>query len=670
MHDDLGARREDHTLTIKCGLRSSLKMDALLPEIEAAVLYVSKLVVRGSRLVNGFLVSSYTSGRAVDLSTQNARERFIRQTFTLGFPGKGAVQEVPELAGWYAINKDNYEVISAEDIPQNRKEISDYAFGTYLTSFENNIWTNYDSRLYKYLIARFGEERARVIRDRVVRGTKDVVVDDLTDDEKMTVSVERRAFGIDDNDATSFITETKKKRHLGDLMERSFHHLNAVNAFNDNLPPRSSEGPVDEDDKLRTWTLAPLAHRKRHNITIDTNVLMLMMKRCGKLDKKTTFDAFWDVAPDHFASIFEVRRPDDPNNRRRHSHGASKQFVHRCYVQTDGVVLNAQFQPASKGRIKGGSRALKKQKFQEATAARQSNGTVGSDVPKNTMSAKAARAKARRDAVCSRGEVPDDVELFACDPGRANIMYINRLSDKKKYRLTRGQFQRDGGVLSSRNAWTKWNQPLQTHYAALASNSPKVTSVGAWDAFMKIDTAIAPEMWTVNYARRASRMRFHTYCKKKQCLQKFLASLGKGLGSDVERKRRVLVGYGHARFSASGKGEMAVPVTDAFKTCAQMWNTRIVNEHYTSVVCADCDGRLVNVKCRRRNKEGVFRKVDNRALHRCTNVCKTVGLSLKHRDGNAAVNIGKIFSATLAGLPRPAIYTKNDAPPKPQTTLV
>lgn len=700
---------EPRTVTIKCGLSSSLKVPELLPLIERGVKFVSQLSVRGSRLVNGFLIAQQDS--LPPIGGKAERERFIKQTLKLGLPST-AQNPVNGLNAWYNARAGDYEG-PPSDLPPQWKEISDYSCKTYLTVFENNLWMNYESRLLKYLKSLYGEASDGVSEDGQrmpgMTGEAETLLHLIcrhydsgfnnkraqfapTLEQTQLVNETRALFGLSDywhasigtkvgNHKVSIsdvvLSEGRLKRHYDALLKSSVAYLRVVEEFNAGIPEQFSE------HLIKGWTIAPLCARKRHNLTIDREILMQMLQEVGQLPRHKkdptgekesvpyTVADFFDLAPDHFDFVFEVRRVDDTKGKRRRGHGPSKQLKTRCYVQTDGVVLNAQFQPAGQPYEKGGNMAIKKRKAAEAAAAKEKklkeNGgasTSAAAVEQSTKSAKAKRAQAKRKEWSYDGVAPEDAILVSIDPGRVNIMYAYREMDYGVYKLTRARFQEEGGVLRSRQKWLKWNRPLREVYSQLGANSPKTVSAARWSAYIAVDTANAPAIWSVNYSKQASRMRFHTYCNTKRVMEKFVAGFGKGLGlSHAERRRRIIVGYGHARFSPTGRGEMAVPTTASFKTVAKAWKTRIVNENYTSSVCPDCHGRLkkVNTGVLVDRNGRVFKK-DNRGVHRCTSVCKTVGLSLKNRDLVGARDILEILRADVMGLPRPACYTAQGAP--------
>lgn len=662
------------TISIKCGLQASLRVPELLPLIERGVKFVSEISVRGSRLVNGFLIAANLEALP-SLANKTSSKLWIYQTLKLGIGSRSPRAPVPGLLEWYAANKEFYEP-APTDLPPQWKEIADYACGTYLTVFLNNLWMNYESRLRKFLCALYGPAsggvndegtafgmvgEAETLCHLIIRSYDSGYNHDRahiapTLEQTQLVNEQRALFGLEDVwGPRGCLTEGRLKNHLDALLSTSIAFLRVVEEHNASIPPRFSKYLI------KGWTIAPLCTRKRHNMTIDSEILMQMLKEAKQIKSDMSSSDFWTLAPDQFDSVFQVRRPADENQRRRKSHGPSKQLVPRCYVQTDGVVLNAQFQPRTQERVKGGNRALKKRKAEDEKENKQNGNGEGS----GKMSAKGKRAKAKRDEWVYKGGFYDDQILIGIDPGRVNIMHAYRHIDGKTFQLTSGRFQEEGGVRRSRNKWLKWNAPLRGIYSQIGENSPKTASPQRWSNFIAVDTAAAVQIWSVNYSKQASRMRFHTHCKTKHVMEKFVAGFGKGLGlKNDEPKMRLVVGYGHARFAPSGRGEMAVPTTQSFKTVAKMWKTLIINENCSTIVCADCHGRLKKVKTRvmAKDRNGRSYMKDNRGVHRCTSECKTRGNPLKHRDKNASRNITEILRAVIDGNERPVRFTRAGVP--------
>jgi hypothetical protein len=656
--DDTIHDPKDRTITIKSGLQTTLLIPELAPLIEDCVRFVSELSVRGSRIVNGFLLYAHATGIAIDIDNTTPRQTVVSQCFTAGVKGsKKKRLPVPGFAAWFEINENRYPPAPTPPDIQ-LKEMMDYARTTYMTAFHNNLWVHHNGRLYKYLVARFGDEVAPILHKLITwkRRPCDVeTVLQLDADQSGCVRYERAAFGLGD-ESTDGIGEGLLKKNATACLTASFRYLSYVENKNKNI----EDG---QPGHTKLWTPAPLCTIKRHCMAIDSKILFVLFKKIGSViadDMK--FEDFWALAPDHFASTFDQKKMD----KGRRAHGPSNQLKQRCYVQTDGVAISVQYRPVGVNRIKGGNRSEMKRKRDEAKAVKdlaEANGTV---VEKKTRkTAKNVRADERRSDLTYGGPVPVDAVKIACDPGRSNIMYLVRDGDNKRFQLTRGRYYHESGTHSLNESWKKWIVPLQAHNLALADHNSKTASVDRYNAFLSVEADGCDAVWKVNYARRASRRRFGTYCGKKKVLQGFLASLGKGLGlgSAEERKRRVIVGFGQAKIASTGRGEMAVPTTQAFKECARMWHTRLVDENYTTCVCHDCDGRTGDLRTKRNiNNELVIGF--NRAVRRCTSECKATGRSLKHRDLNAALNILRCLNAELAGTPRPTALTRAGAPPR------
>ena len=65
--DDTIHDPKDRTITIKSGLQTTLLIPELAPLIEDCVRFVSELSVRGSRIVNGFLLYAHATGIEIDI---------------------------------------------------------------------------------------------------------------------------------------------------------------------------------------------------------------------------------------------------------------------------------------------------------------------------------------------------------------------------------------------------------------------------------------------------------------------------------------------------------------------------------------------------------------------------------------------------------------------------
>lgn len=116
---------------------------------------------------------------------------------------------------------------------------------------------------------------------------------------------------------------------------------------------------------------------------------------------------------------------------------------------------------------------------------------------------------------------------------------------------------------------------------------------------------------------------------------------------------KVLVAYGAAHFAPSGRGELAVPTTTAFKRVKRAFpHTDAVDEYATSKMCPACRGKLTEVWTRAGDRWRV-----ERGLRKCNNACGT----FVNRDKAAARNMVLVGLAKRNGRGRPAYLARNNA---------
>lgn len=692
------AGREPDVQTLKCALQSSTRefrsineeqAQRLLETVEKLVHMTSLLSVRGSRLLNGFLISSDQLG--VDINVMSDRKRLLDQIFK---------RFIPDAIGKTGERKPNRELIdwcSRPDVGGVDRfggqiplafvpkccwfNVTNNIVKRYRTVFENHLVFNYEARLRRYFqtMTRDKKKLDRCIW-MVMRIGYDPKPDNPTDEEDWTLTDEmgdairrerERFFQDQANDPKKRITEALLKKHYSILLTASKEHLKIVEGFN--------ERNEDPQLTIRTWNLAPMCSIKRHFVPIDRTTLHEILMSIGYFQKKLSFDDFKAIATDTFESIFSSRRKGEPadgmsgkqSRRRRHCHGNSLKLEQNGYIQTDGISVCIQYKQVGTSVKHRG--IMKKRKAQaiavkhEVTASKTSH----SKGDESKKSLKRKREDKRRSACSGKrsGEFETETVVYGLDPGRTYIAYVVRLSDGKIFKLSRKQYRADGGIVHAEKTRAKMNRPLQDVLAQLSVNSSKTSKVQTFLRNIDLEREHFERLWDVGYSQKASRLRFHTHCKTQSVLHRFFSQLGGGLGNAAERKQKVFVAYGQAKFSPTGRNEMAVPTTSAFKACAKMWHTHLVDEFRTTKVCHDCGGELVDVKShhivtRNTTMELERKRVSNRNLKRCPNACKSTECNrhqqhrscvLKNRDLNAAKNIallGKRQFVENIGRPR------------------
>ena len=673
---------EQAVQTLKCALQASMRdfrssnedqAQRLSDMLENLVHMSSLLSIRGSRFLNAFLISSEQLG--VDIDVLSDRKRLLDQIFKRFIPdaiGKtGETRPNQQLIDWCnradVSRVDRFGgVIPLEIVPKCCwKVVTDNIVKRYRTVFENHLVFNFESRLRRYFQTMTREKKKvdrciwmvmRIGYDPMPSNPENAEDWSLTTEMEEAIMREReRFFPGEAGNVKKRITEALLKKHYKKLLGASKEHLQAVEEFN--------QQNEDQQATIRTWNLAPMCSIKRHFVPIDQETLYKMLKHIGYFRNSFSFDDFKAIASETFESIFSSRRTGEPadgmpkkrSRQRRHCHGNSLKFQQNAYIQTDGVSVCIQYRKVGTSVKHRG--VMQKRKAQAASVknevvATKDMKTEGADTTKKSMKRK--REDKRRSACTAKGpgEFEDDTVVYGLDPGRTYIAYVVRLSDGKVFKLSRKQYRAEGGIVYAEKTRAKMNRPLQDVLEQLSANSSKTCNLETFMQNIDLETRHFQRLWDVGYSQKASRLRFHTHCKTQCVLHRFFSQMGMGLGSAAERKRRVFVSYGQAKFSPTGRNEMAVPTTSAFKACSRMWHTHLVDEFRTTKVCHDCLGELVDIKSHHmiRNIRMMPQqvKVNNRNLKRCPNACKSTlcdrhsphrSCVLKNRDLNAAKNI-------------------------------
>eukprot|EP00798_Chlamydomonas_sp_ICE-L_P017265 gene17265-23582_t len=89
-----------------------------------------------------------------------------------------------------------------------------------------------------------------------------------------------------------------------------------------------------------------------------------------------------------------------------------------------------------------------------------------------------------------------------------------------------------------------------------------------------------------------SEQRLRLYGGKKRVFAKFLNRVEKGKSGDLPDTRPVVLAYGSAKFAPTGRGELSVPTSTAFKECKNRFECVLVDEFRTSKMYHE-DGTLL-----------------------------------------------------------------------------
>ena len=192
-------------------------------------------------------------------------------------------------------------------------------------------------------------------------------------------------------------------------------------------------------------------------------------------------------------------------------------------------------------------------------------------------------------------------EYWACDPGRTNIFYmVNQKEDGtyKTLKLSRRQYYQESGICKAIRKSQKWQDVEEIKECNLSSYSPKGSNLETFKKFVDNYIEHWDVLWNEYGADKWSKQRMKLYGGKKRVFANFF--------NKMTSDKKIVVGYGSAKFNPTAKNEVAVPTSRAYKECTYRFKTVPVDEFRTSkIYYGDSSTILQTVK--RADKDTVIR---------------------------------------------------------------
>ncbi len=462
--------------------------------------------------------------------------------------------------------------------------------------------------------------------------------------------------------------------------------LRTVNEYNRNLPRE------ERHLLLRTWTLAPTSEVRRHHVELDNQALGVFIAHFGLGGVDGNDDEEGNAAV--VARVFDQRgRGTGPSNRRTPTpHIATDGFSLSVLYEDrdDGVgeeedvnAVNGEDEVEGDG-LGGGevevdasccpvvgdcnsapeptdvSAEFIQGTCADRTKAQRAGGKRKRKRGRYHGKKKKKKKKPSRVSV-TRDMFPADPIVIGLDPGRTNMFYAVRMTDKKAFKLTRREYYHLSGVNDRVFQMAKLKEGLEAYHGQLSrEGSLKFGTFEDLIPGLVLRVRGYQRAWELyGDNEKRAKLAFKVHGGKMRTLQAKFNEFGKGLTR--EEKARIVVGYGDARFPSHGpRGERAVPVSRSRRICGYTWKTLNTPESCSTVTCNDCKEPLVGVKTDIPfyTRSGEIRLKDNRGCKRCTSVHCRSNVPFKGRDKNAALNIGEITQHMLDGRPRPECFTR------------
>ncbi len=346
-------------------------------------------------------------------------------------------------------------------------------------------------------------------------------------------------------------------------------------------------------------TLVPVVAVRAHYISVDTSVVVGVLKDVEMVGEKCPAEKYDDLGEQVWRSCFKISQLE----------GRGRKFTGTLNV--DGVSL----------------------------CMHQSRALNGAD--------------AARDA--GAGFKPQDGDrVLGVDPGRKTIITMVEVlpcGRTRVYTLSRSQYYRQAGILDARRRTEQWHEGIRPAMRALSTVSYKGVGMEAWTAYMQVYLAHAMSLWIEYLKPRWAQQRLRLYGGKKRVFATFFNKVER----DAQPGQRTVIAYGSAKFAPGGRSEVAVPTTRAYKECSYRFATIPICEFRTTKVHHGTWAVLQKVV--KRNQRGRATTAVRGLLWYSSTM--PIGVSkFVNRDVNAALNIRYCLMH-----PRPAMLTRQPNQP-------
>ena len=324
---------------------------------------------------------------------------------------------------------------------------------------------------------------------------------------------------------------------------------------------------ISRTTSIKQFNIIPMSKIKNHYITIDTWSLWGILKDVKLFDKSAV--DFQSLKDEHWESIINFKKVQGKNCR----------FTNT--IETDGSSICVHFE----------------------------------------------RRKEDKNEVTIHKIDTQNIDYWACDPGRTNIFYMVNKKDDGTYKtlkLSRRQYYQESGICKAIGRSQIWQDKEEVKECDLSSYSPKGCNLETFNKFVDNYLENWDVLWNEYGADKWSKQRMKLYGGKKRVFANFF--------NKMKRDNKIVVGYGSAKFSPTGKNEVAVPTSRAYKECTHRFKTVPVDEFRTSKIYhGDSSTILQTVK----------REDKNRVIRGLLWYSSTIESENKfvNRDVNAAINI-------------------------------
>ena len=554
---------------VKCGLQSSVRNGSFFPIIDKYVLNISKRIHRAGLLVNHYVLKSLESNTSEEqcVSSHIGDQMLYYAALSLGTSSKH-----PKLLQFFQEKKHMYE--SIEDLYGYRSALN-AAARSMKTNVNNYLFMTFDQRIL-HLSRNSGksEKYAILRRIRSYDCNKCFV---FREDEQLFIDKCKSILDAGE----SKITDTW-------IVNNSFRVIKLFRYLIQQC----------EKQEIKSFTILPIFHLKRHFITIDAAFLRTIMIEMDLIQPSCDESTFQEFKEDHFRSLFKLRKTWSIGNE----------------LKTDGIALCVN---------------VNRNKYEE-------------DCDKTTKN------KYKKSRNIQRNVQPgDQINYFANDPGNVNLASVIQVSNGElvdKISFTKKQYKKESHIVKNTAKRKKWDEVVEPEILKLSQCCTKTSSSHVFETYLNTKIPMYNKLWNHYGDLKFARLSFDTFVRSSSSIDGFFLRLSKTNKFDVKEHDKPLLKFGEATWDP-GKGWTSGPTKKMIFHAKKYFRVVLVDEYNTTKTCCTCGCKMEPIKQRFTGpvRQGERRwNVKCRGLMRCrSNVCLSV--PLKSRDYNAAINIGKAW---------------------------
>lgn len=400
------------------------------------------------------------------------------------------------------------------------------------TNFQNNIWMNFESRLFGFVkewvrICNVGEYLVPVIFRLILgRSIYDTYV--LPQGVWRFIGAMRASLGFDPEEGYPMAEFIPERAPLEVMIRFSFEILDFY-LFH-GLPGG--------------FSLVPVHKVKRHYVTLCTTGLYLVLSNIFRRMGESTPEWIQEVTLQQQSLAIEEYR--DLMWRRTFRLDRLSRGEFHWMIETDGVAASVHFRKRKK-------------------------------TDTGTSSLSPTEIAAQR--------------VIAIDPGRKNLITACEKLDDDRYRfwsLSRGGYY--GSFQSSTKKLARWESALADINAQLSNFSIRSADPELCAGYRRVYFEQYNRWWDAKLQKKWAREKFYVYSAKRSCIDRFFGSFC------VAGQERPVVLYGAVKLRSHGPGELSVPVKRVFEACKRFYATIKVNEYLTTQCHSVCHARMHPVK--------------------------------------------------------------------------